>query len=535
MKKQEQDLSRWTDIVEKQIFATGEPQLPDIENALSHISEETDKGLYGLCNYHMAYYNLKNGRQEECFTYLNESIRCMVGTAQEKQVSRCYNALGIIAHGQNNLLLAAEQYDKALFYAEKYHDHYLHNVIVSNLADVYYRIGAYDKAFECYQESMREYERSGDDSVIGAYNYMMMYANYGYCLVMGGRLEEAEEVGRRLNAMREEKQTEQYPELCVFTFFALLCYQKGKQDLAESCLNVAVQAAITRKNVTGEFDNLMNLFELLIMMGKFGYMGTILDYIEPMAAIENNEGFLLQLLAYRLKYCGDKMTDEQYIESAGVFFRIKERYESRENQQILNMMEMRSRLHGIEEEQLLLEEQKTKLLYQADHDELSGLHNKGCLNRYAEETFEQALRKQVPLGIIFVDIDFFKQMNDSYGHGKGDECIRVVADCIRECMPEDFSARYGGDEFVVITVNRSEDYVRGYAQKIVDTVREKQIENKNSRVSDVLTVTVGAVCTVPKKHNRIWDFLSAADKALYRQKEEKKGHMKFTGKLGGEQ
>lgn len=306
-------------------------------------------------------------------------------------------------------------------------------------------------------------------------------------------------------------------------------------DLADSCLNVAIQAAIAKKSALEDYDCLTNLFELLIMMEKYGHLGEVLDYIEPLAAIENNEGFLLQMLSYRLKYCGDKMTDAQYMKSAKVFFRIKEDYENREYGQILNMMEMRSRLYNIEEEQLRLEEEKVRLLYQADHDELSGLYNKGRLSRYAEETFEQALRKQRMLGVLFVDIDYFKEMNDYYGHSKGDECIRIVADSIRECVDGEFAARYGGDEFVVITINRDEEAVKSCARRIVDNVRGKQIENKNSRGAEVLTVTVGAVCAVPGKHDRIWDFLSAADRTLYEQKKEKKGCMRFSDRVGGEE
>lgn len=535
MEKQQDALSLWTDILEKQIQTNNELKLEDIENALAHISEEKDKGLFGLCNYYLAYYNVKCGRHDECLDYLNESIRCMVGTEQEKHVARCYNILGVIAHGQNNLLLAVEQYDKALDYAEKYGDHYMRNMITGNLADIYYRTGSYEKAFECYRESIQEYERSGESSVKGAYNYMTLLSGYGYCLVMNGEMKQARELSGKLYAMQTGKTAEQFPQLCAFTFFALLCYRENKMDLAENCLNVAIHAAINTKNASADFDWLINLFELLIIMKKYGHLGEVLDYVEPLAAIENNEGLLLQMLSYRLKYCGDKMTDTQYMESAKVFFRIKQEYEIREYGQILNMMEMRSRLHNVEEEQQLLEEQNTRLLYQADHDELSGLYNKGCLNRYAEETFEHAFRNQEMLGVLFVDIDYFKQMNDYYGHSKGDECIRAVADSIRECMDGDFAARYGGDEFVVITLGRDEEYIREHARRIVDNVREKQIENKNSHVADVLTVTVGAVCAVPVKHDKIWDFLSAADKTLYEQKKVKKGCMRFDNKVGGEQ
>ena len=534
MEERVQGLSRWTDIVEEQIRTTGEPLLEQIEAALSHINEKNDRGLFGLCNFYMAYYSLRKGTQEECLKYLSESIRCVTGTSQEKQAARCYNLLGIIAHGQNSLLLAMEQYEKALYYADKYGECHMHNLIVSNKADVYYRTGLYEEAFACYREGIREYEVAESHSVIDVHNHMILLANYGFCLVMGGELEEAREVSEKLDVMRRQCGGEQYPELGVFTFFALLCHKLGKREIAENCLNVAMRAAVGKKSLAEDYDNFLNLFDLLIQMEKYGHMGMLLDDMEPLAEEEGNEGFLLELLSYRLKYCADRMTDEQYMEKTGAFFRIKERYESREYGNVLSMLEMRNRLYRIGEERQRLEEQNTRLRYQVEHDELSGLYNKGCLHRYAEETFEQALRKGKLLGVIFVDIDYFKQMNDEYGHGRGDCCIRAVADCIRESVPEDFAARYGGDEFVIIMLERDRDYVRQCARRIVDTVEKRQIENKNSEVSGVLTVTVGAVCDVPENHNRIWDFMTAADMTLYRQKKEKKGCMRFADKVGGE-
>ena len=533
MQAVDSDLSVWTDILENQIRESGEIQPADIDNALSHINENNDRGLFGLCYFYKAYYSLKNGKQDESLKYLNESIRFMLGTGQEGQLARCYNLLGIIAHGQNNLLLAAEQYDKALAYAGKYKNRYMHYIVVNNLADVYYRIGSYERALECYRESICESEQYGDNSAIGAYNYMAMLSGYGYCLVMAGKTEEARQVSERLYAMKTETNSELFPELSAFTFFALLCYKLNRLDIAENCLNVAVRSVVNLKSVTEEFDSLLNLAELLIMRKKYDFLGELLDHVGPLAATEN-DGLWLQLLAYRLKYCGDDMPDEQYIEKAEHFIRIKAEFESREYGQVVNMMEMRKSLHSIEERQIELEEQGMKLKYQADHDELSGLYNKRCLNQYAEEAFEQAMRKQKMLGILFVDIDYFKQMNDSYGHGKGDECIKAVADSIRECMPGEFAARYGGDEFVIIIPGKDEDYVKNCAEKVVENVRNRKIENKDSQVSDILTVTVGAVCAVPKKHNKIWDFLAAADEALYVQKNEKKGGMCFRGKVGGE-
>lgn len=527
-----EELSYWTERIDRKIAANEELQWRDIEEALSRITEENDRGLYGLCCYYAAYCLLMNGRQEDCLGYLNEGIRCMVGTAQEHEAARCYNVLGIIAHGQNNLILALEQYDAALAYAERYKNHFMKSIIVSNMADAFFRVGAYDRAIRCYGECIREFENADDHSAKAKYNYKMMVAGCGYCLAMSGRAEEAKKTASYLWSISRGEADDRVPKLCTYTLFALLCYQYGDMEQAEQFIRIAIRNIADKKQLTAEFDNLLNLIHLVLMIKRYDYLKQILDYAEPMAAIERNDGLLLQLLLFRLRYCSRDMEQEEFLSSAQTFFRIKEKFENRENTQILNMMEMRSKLRRIEEEQQELKKKNTRLLYQMEHDTLTGLYNKSCLNRYLEKAFDEAQQKQIPMGILFVDIDYFKQMNDRYGHSRGDEGIIAVAECLESCMPQDFAARYGGDEFVVVSLGRTSEYVREKADQIIECIRTKQIPNENSKTEDVLTVTVGAINAVPAKLNKVWDFLSRADNLLYQQKEEKKGICRFRDRLG---
>lgn len=532
MKKSSQSLSYWTDIIENQIMDTSDVRLEDIRNAFEHISEKDDKGLYGLCNYYMAYYDLRNGRTEECLEHLKESIRCMVGTSQESHVARSYNILGILAHGQNNLLMAAEQYNKALYYTDKHQNSLVRKVVISNMADMYFRVEAYEKGFECFRESMAEYDRSGDDSATNAGNYMMLLSNYGYYLCRANRMEEAKQMAEKLYAMQDGVYAEQFPRLYAYTFLALLCHEQKEKDKALEFLIMAVQEATVQRQLAGDFDGIFNLLELLVMMEEFGLLGEVLDSVESLAVEENNDVVRQNLLYFRLKYCKDRMTPQEYMDSTREFFHIKEEQGSQEIDLMLHMQEVRRRLWNIEETQKELETENTRLLYQVDHDQLSGLHNKGCLNRYAETAFDQAMKSKQSLSVVFVDIDYFKQLNDFYGHQKGDECIQAVAECIKQSMPDDFAARYGGDEFVIIAVGRSESYIRECAEKIVDSVRKKNIPNQNSAAADILTVTVGLVNAVPRKPNKVWDFMAAADEALYRQKNEKKGCVRVSERRG---
>ena len=154
------------------------------------------------------------------------------------------------------------------------------------------------------------------------------------------------------------------------------------------------------------------------------------------------------------------------------------------------MMELRKRLQAAEEEQKEQERKRNRLLYQADHDELTGLYNKRSLNRYLEDVFEDCLLNEKEL---FLDIDHFKQLNDRYGHGRGDEGICAVADTLKKCFPEDYVARYGGDEFLVVMTGRDREYAEEHARQLCMGIRECEIPNEDSSVEPWLTISVGVL------------------------------------------
>lgn len=523
----EKELSRITDNLDERILSGREIPWGDIQYALSQITPQNNAGLYGRVCYYAAYHMLCNGRQEECLCYLNESIRYIIGTEQEVQLARCYNMLGVVCHSQNNLVVAMENYGKALQYAAQYNQLFMHSLVLGNMADAYQRVESYAQAVACYEQCIKEMRESGDRSVNGENIYCKVLACYGYCLVMTKREEEAVPVARELAQCSKESMEDAAVRLPAYNLFALLSYKKGSFEEADRYMKKAVRTVQSGCTITSDFDNMLNLIQYIILVKNTDCLRELLDYLEPQAAIERNEGFLLQLLLFRLRYCSDDMEQKIFIDSMNTFLRLKDKYENAENGQVLRMMNLRSRLRKIEEEQGKLKKRNSRLVYQTEHDELSGLYNKRYLNRHMEEMFEEALHKGLLLGVLFMDIDYFKQMNDHYGHQKGDSCIVEIAEVIRECMPGDFAARYGGDEFVILTLGRSREYMEEHARMLVDKVRERQIPNVDSEHMDIVTVTVGAVHAVPHKPNKMWDFLTAADETLYEQKKEKKGCVRF--------
>lgn len=513
--------------LEERIASMEEMQWEDIVSVLSGITEDVDKGLHGRACYCAAYYMFYGGRTEEALEYLNKSVKCMIGSSEERELARCYNMFGIIAHSQNNLHMAMEQYEISLAYAEKYDNKMDYNIVLGNLADAFYRFGAYDHAVKCYEECLKNYEIRSDSKVNDIVNYRKILASYGYCLLMLEQLEQSAKVADYLLSMSCSINCELATRLSTYTFLAFLYYKREEWQRGELALKIALHFAQDLEKVSPECDVLLNLMHYLCSTERLDDLAELIHDLESKAAVEQNGGFLLQLLSIHMRFFGDEMDTDEFRQNAEMFFCVKEECEKTLSVQIMQMMELRTRLQQIEEEQRELESTSTRLVYQVDHDELSGLYNKSCLNRHLENVFEKAAQEHKFLSILFFDIDFFKQMNDYYGHKRGDDCIVALADSLRECMHDDFIARYGGDEFVVVMYDRSRSYVEERVKALLQNLRDKAIPHEVSHVSDVMTVTVGIAHDIPHKQQRVWEFLSAADIALYQQKKEHKGRARF--------
>jgi len=167
--------------------------------------------------------------------------------------------------------------------------------------------------------------------------------------------------------------------------------------------------------------------------------------------------------------------------------------------------------------------QKKKLLKQlARTDGLTGIDNRRSFDEHLSDVWRQARREEHAIAVLLVDIDHFKLFNDCYGHGPGDECIQAVAATLGSSVqrPLDQVARYGGEEFAVILYNSTEQYVRDYADAIVNQIAALEIEHKASDVAEVVTISVGAAVMRPAASYEPDQLLRKADDALYEAKEQ---------------
>lgn len=162
---------------------------------------------------------------------------------------------------------------------------------------------------------------------------------------------------------------------------------------------------------------------------------------------------------------------------------------------------------------ITLKNQRDQLKYEAVHDKLTGLYNRYQLDHEGFRKFKRALRQKSSFTVVMIDIDFFKNVNDSYGHIIGDEVLKAVAKLLKtNRRVEDFVVRYGGEEFLMILEEcNTED-----AYTIAESLR-KDVEGLNPAGVEI-TASFG-IATLSEDHIGMDALLKDADDALYSSKE----------------
>ena len=177
-------------------------------------------------------------------------------------------------------------------------------------------------------------------------------------------------------------------------------------------------------------------------------------------------------------------------------------------------------VHGINTMTMNLRETE-KLRHEAETDPLTQIPNRLGLNRLVRRLFKDGQHHR--FGISMIDIDYFKQFNDNYGHQAGDGCIKVVSEQISDIVQQHegaYCARYGGDEFLMLFRDVPDDEIEAIAKELKERVQALKIKHEYSKVSPIVTLSHGICISDGGDHKGFDVIMQEADQALYDVKEK---------------
>lgn len=155
-------------------------------------------------------------------------------------------------------------------------------------------------------------------------------------------------------------------------------------------------------------------------------------------------------------------------------------------------------------------------------DGLTGVPNRRSFDQHIRAEWQRATRSNTELSLLLIDIDHFKQYNDTYGHQAGDACLTLVAKALSSSVhrPGDQVARYGGEEFVCVLPTTNLEGATQIGATLREAVNFLKIPHKSSSVCGHVTISIGGAMVTPDQSIEIGDLISAADANLYKAKQQ---------------
>lgn len=478
---------------------------------LEQYARETHSdALMGHSLFYRGYNAYSHGYLTDSMDYLSTALNYLLNSGEWEVAARAYTAMGTIADTQGDISLATDCNFKGLALCQENDLGWGEYNIRSNIASIFLSLGEFAHAADMLQECELLTEKG---LTVPADTQNVLWANLSECYLQLGELEKSASYLNLLKATLQDSTTPM-DRLMAYMLEAKLSHATGDDAACEQAIADLQSFEFTSLQVLSAFNELCQHAELLLHKEKYENFLIIIDRISEFAKSPNAEA---RILGLRLKYYKKVGDHRSYAETAIRHYELTAMMESERNKIISHNILNRIRLD--EEANRRREIEKTNLLLKqkSEHDSLTGLNNRYKLNELAETAFQRAYMDGTPLALEILDIDCFKEFNDNYGHQAGDDCLVKIAEAIRslEAHPGIHTARYGGDEFVIIYENHSLESVTKLAAHLHEKIRRMNIEHKFSTVSNRVSISQGLFRGIPAGGNKLWDWLSCADMALY--------------------
>lgn len=492
--------------------------------------QKSNKNGIACAMYILAQINYRQGKFKQSLEFLNRGDSYVKGCG--KYALRIdYDILfGLLYCRLGNEQQSFEFFLKCIGLAKIKRDNHRLCQIYHAIAHAYQMFGFYEEALNYYAKEERcftiiqKLEKDTDYS----YKRFLMQCHYCLCYIKLNQIEKAENIMVQLSKEYINLSNEQ--SLPYYYLYCRLLIFKEQIEEAKTYLKIFFDAVQKMELYVDYFDDCIDLVEILIDRRIQSEAKMYINAIEKMSTKAMSEEYRFKYYDAKIRYGLTFLQYESMNEDFEKYLEVGERLEEVFRMAKYANLKNRKRMVDTIFHNSHMKTDMHYLKERSEHDPLTNLANRSCLNDYLEKSFKKAMEKQYTIGIDVLDVDYFKQYNDKFGHLFGDQCLIQIADTMREVAQDYFLARFGGDEFFIVFINTNTDKIVEVANQLKDTLYARGISQSEETPYQCITISQGLVNEIPKSGQTVSDFIHCADMALYRGKKLTKNAI-FLGEI----
>lgn len=433
---------------------------------------------------------------------------------------RCQNLALIKLIGlkldQGNEAVALEFLYEALDLITLNQDEDLFDIIYVVFASIFEMAEDYDTAIAYYRRSFEKLlELYPDARTSSTFVYAARMLSAVGCLIKYNDKESLSKCYYELKDLPYESVTPVFALIPAF-LEGYLAFLNEEKDKAITILRDVIQKYIDTAEVFDTYiipEHIYKVFENYEMRED---QKVILDLMKKYSDTTDLDSWKVLYTETQIRYCRDIGDKESLLAAYEKYYSSQQSYHNNSVKQKQEYIMLRKRLYEEKEEHLKTVETLQSI---SSTDALTKLENRYSLMRYAPVALQSAIMRKQYYGVLLIDIDRYKEFNDTYGHVHGDECLQQIGSVLKEVMKDHFCARYGGDEFIGIFTDTDEAEIRSICSQIKEKLDELNIEHVRNVPYGHVTVSQGFYTRVPSEGDDFTLFLKEADSGLYKSKE----------------
>lgn len=422
---------------------------------------------------------------------------------------RVYSLFGIYHDMRADEENSIEYYLKAITVAERLNDMAGECVVLNNLAFAFQRHRCYKEALNYYKKAY-QLQSALEDSPVR----LSILGNLAEVLLLLNQYEEARKYIEECDQTgldTQQKKVLGYKNWCLY--YAAAGDKEKAFEYAELILG---NREVINEDMLSAFETYHTLVQKMMDLGNAHFAKLFLEEMQD-TSVEDGVDQMQVLEESAIRY---ELLFEPSSRHAGAYHRYYEKnqkFRTKVNNIIVNAMKSKIHLDQLMQQTEIMQSEQETLEREVNVDELTGVYSRRYLESLMREYTNENYLKN--MGIIILDIDYFKEYNDYYGHLKGDIILQEIGRCLLEIRQEGvYSCRYGGDEFVCVCEGLLVEEIEILINCIIDSLHFKALPHEKSLCSREVTLSIGYAAGEDNAQVDMHLLFQLADQALYESK-----------------